>query len=413
MHQDLWTLNRSNIPLIYRLSGRDWSCERIEEAINDVVSRHKVLRTAFQWDADNCWQVVHDVARVNIDIYDMRYKKRADIQAVIDDCILHYFDYKKPPLIQAIWLRMSDKKFILAISLHHLIADVYTSVLFAQEMFAEYKGDLLKKDGLLPKEPSYQFIDHVLDQNKQLDALSSRHQGYWQAYLEGHQPMRLAGYKDYVSKESSSQCIYVFNALEHDVEHLSASLVMLAWIISYYLSTGQLQALFCMPVSERRRGVSDTALGFISGPMPVHFKLEPTESVRSHLKRIKSEQMASLRRYVPIGALGLPVTYGVLLNFLDERHYRSSFGSGIDSVLNAYCTPNVMGLDLFVFCVKSTNHLDLYVHYQPEHYARDVVENFANLFIGVLADLRAGALDVPLKEWVNQCLYKKPLLREL
>ena len=93
MHQDLWTLNLSNIPLIYRLSGRDWSCERMEEAINDVVSRHKVLRTAFQWDAVSCWQVVHDTCCVDVGIYDMRDKNKADIQAVIDNCILHYFDY--------------------------------------------------------------------------------------------------------------------------------------------------------------------------------------------------------------------------------------------------------------------------------------------------------------------------------
>ena len=274
-------------------------------------------------------------------------------------------------------------------------------------MFARYKGYSLKKGGVLSEEPSYQFIDYVFDQNKQLEGLVRDHQDYWQAYLKGHQPMRLPGDMDHSCKGSASQCVHGFNLLEHAVRQLNASEVMLAWCISYYLETGQLQALFCMPVSERRRGVSDATLGFISGPMPVHFKLDLAESVRSHLRRIKLDQVASLRRYVPIGALGLPVTYGVLLNFLGERRYRSSFGPGIDSALNTYYSPNAMGLDLFVFCVKSESHLDLFMHYQPERYARDVVERFANRFIGVLVALRAGNLGVPLREWVSQHPFSK------
>ncbi len=61
-----------------------------------------------------------------------------------------------------------------------------------------------------------------------------------------------------------------------------------------------------------------------------------------------------------------------------------------------------MGLDLFLFCFKAENHLDLFIHYNPDQYDKKTVERLSQTYYHVLKQLINSDTSLTLKDWSNQ-----------
>lgn len=127
-----------NIPSAFIVDG-ELDIEKLENAINVVISRHEILRTSFEIIGDIPMQKIHDDVKLEI----IRVEKITDIDWQIKTFI-QKFDLEIPPLIHAMVGRIDDGHMLFLFDMHHLITDGTSAQLFINEIEKIYNGETLE-----------------------------------------------------------------------------------------------------------------------------------------------------------------------------------------------------------------------------------------------------------------------------
>ena len=120
------------------------NCERFDAAVDELVARHEILRTAFIWDvSDAPRQVVLDVAGVRIPVEHRDLSDGSAADTVVQILARHRdepFDPAKPPLLRLALLSRAPQEHLLVWSNHHLILDGWSQLALVQELMRLYDG---------------------------------------------------------------------------------------------------------------------------------------------------------------------------------------------------------------------------------------------------------------------------------
>lgn len=191
----------------------DLNVEQLEQAMNQIIQRHETLRTAFPRVKGKASlellsaldpivrregmqgamhklmelapryfkQMVCPSVSLKLTQKDLREwssdERESEVRRIASREAQTRFDYEKPPLMRAILLRMSDHEHHLIITLHHLIADVWSVNIFIQELAVSYQR-INGKAAFLPELP-IQHSDYAAWERKKL-------QGDWLATLASY-----------------------------------------------------------------------------------------------------------------------------------------------------------------------------------------------------------------------------------
>jgi NRPS condensation-like uncharacterized protein len=179
-------------------------CARIGESLNaDVLSasvgelarRHEILRTTFSMDADNPTQYVGTGNPPHLEVADMHAgdegRGLAEAIELIDDAIHKPFDLAHGPLGRILLCQLQGYN-LLALVVHHLIADGWSLGLALRELSTIYEARL---DGQSPQLPplTIQYGDFAIWQRETLrDANWQSDLDYWRARLKDIGSLNLA-----------------------------------------------------------------------------------------------------------------------------------------------------------------------------------------------------------------------------
>jgi amino acid adenylation domain-containing protein len=180
----------------------DLNVEQLENAINQIIQRHETLRTAFPQVKGKTSlellseldpivrrhgmqgamhklmelapryfkQVICPSTSLSLTVRSLHEwspaERETEIRSIVSREAQTRFNYERPPLMRATLLRMSDHEHCLIITLHHLIADVWSVNIFIQELAIFYQR-LNGKTASLP-ELSIQHSDYAAWQRKKL-----------------------------------------------------------------------------------------------------------------------------------------------------------------------------------------------------------------------------------------------------
>ncbi|WP_411122645.1 amino acid adenylation domain-containing protein [Streptomyces sp. x-19] len=146
--QRLWFLDRLRpgradytIPVVTRLRG-GLDDRALLHALTEVVRRHEVLRSRYEHDGDLPVQIVEPVTAfvpVVTDLSDLpegEARARAHELATTDAATP--FDLSEAPLIRARLIRVTEHEHILALVLHHTVADGWSIPVLWDELAAGY-----------------------------------------------------------------------------------------------------------------------------------------------------------------------------------------------------------------------------------------------------------------------------------
>ncbi|MFC8228912.1 amino acid adenylation domain-containing protein [Streptomyces sp. NPDC057287] len=201
--QRLWFLNQAegsgdtyNIPLVLELDG-PLDAGALRGALADVVARHESLRTVFAVRDGVARQVVldADVAGSLVPLAVESAPSEEDPAAWAEEAVRLFaaapFDLTGDTPVRARLLRLGHTRHVLALVLHHVVADGWSLAPLSRDLGAAYRART--EGGGAPDWPPLpvQYADYALWQRGLLgeddapDGLAARQLAFWQEALRG------------------------------------------------------------------------------------------------------------------------------------------------------------------------------------------------------------------------------------
>jgi amino acid adenylation domain-containing protein len=168
----------------------------LELALNEIIRRHEILRTAFV-SQDGCpVQCVQDEAIVNLTVTDLNSlveieRERIALQQATAEA-RRPFDLSQPPLLRATLVRMNTTDCRLYLIVHHIVSDAYSVYyVLISELWQLYQS--IRTQAPSPLQPlPVQYVDYARWQRQWLQSESAeKHLTYWKKQLEGVIPLQL------------------------------------------------------------------------------------------------------------------------------------------------------------------------------------------------------------------------------
>ncbi|HET9713868.1 MAG TPA: condensation domain-containing protein, partial [Pyrinomonadaceae bacterium] len=197
--QRLWFLQQMNLqssaynmPVASRLLGR-LDVKALEEALNEIVQRHEVLRTTFQMVDAQPMQVISARGALALPLLDLTHlpqtAREAEAHHLALENLNQPFDLVNGPLLRARLLRMNVEDHVLLLTMHHIISDGWSISVLVNELVALYNSFSLGVPSTLANLP-IQYADYAQWQRSWLTGKVFDVQlDYWKKRLEGAPPI--------------------------------------------------------------------------------------------------------------------------------------------------------------------------------------------------------------------------------
>lgn len=177
IERELPGLPQFNLPFAYRLRG-PLNVPALERSLNEVVGRHRLLRTSFAWSDELPVALVTPPGEIgsNLVIEDLTARvpvgneraktlllRWAELEA--ERQAWKPIDTRRAPLLRARLLRVGSDDHVLLLVLHHIIVDGWSIGIFMEEVSTIYSAIAAGRQPHLP-EPELQFSDFARKQRE-------------------------------------------------------------------------------------------------------------------------------------------------------------------------------------------------------------------------------------------------------
>jgi len=287
-----------------------------EQAWQQAVDRHSVLRTSFFWeDLDKSLQVVRQSVKVKIAFEDWSELSDSQQQARLVEFLeadrRRGFELSRAPLLRLALVRLDDQRYRFIWSNHHLLLDGWSVPPLLREVFILYEALCRNVPAQLP--PARPYRDYILWLQSQPLEEAER---YWREKLRGlTSPTTLAlgrgAIAGSVERGEGAEGEYreewlPFNAAE--TAELSAmarrsqvtlnTIIQGAWTILLSRYTGEADVVYGTTVAGRPaelRGV-EQMVGLFINTLPVRVRINERERVSELLRGLQAEAV-EMRQY--------------------------------------------------------------------------------------------------------------------
>ncbi|MFD3624607.1 condensation domain-containing protein, partial [Streptomyces sp. NPDC058698] len=278
--------------------------ERFRRACDALLRRHPMLRAAFlQRRSGEPVQAVAEHVRMPWRVHDLTGLSEPERDArrteLLDADRHHRFDPAVPPLMRCTVLALAEDRHQLVLSMHHLLADGWSTSLLLRDLLALFDGN--GDAGDLPAPGRYRdYLSWLAAQDR--DAARSA----WSAALAGlpgptlispgHDTARVRVLPRTLTVElSETDTAALLDAARgHGVT--PNTLVRAVWALCLHDLTGQRDVVFGAVVSGREADLPDVAetVGMFVNTVPVRVRLDAGEPVTDLLRRMQGEQAVLL-----------------------------------------------------------------------------------------------------------------------
>ena len=183
-----------NMSVAMRLIGA-LSVSALRAALDQLVSRHETLRTAFVLQEGEPFQHIALQAAVQMPLCDLSGRAPRQARSEALDLAREFaqqpFELAVAPLLRALLVRIEAQEHLLVLVMHHIVSDGWSmSVLFG-DLSSLYRAQVEGSQLLLPDLP-VQYADYALWQRERLKQNRlERELGYWRKRLEGLRNLEL------------------------------------------------------------------------------------------------------------------------------------------------------------------------------------------------------------------------------
>jgi amino acid adenylation domain-containing protein len=305
--QRLWFIDRwqpgaatYNMSVATRLVG-SLSAPALESALNQLVSRHESLRTAFALQDGEPFQHILPNAAVQMPLRDLSGREPARAQSealgLAQEFAQRPFDLSAAPLLRALLIRIDPQEHLLVLVLHHIVSDGWSMGVLYGELSTLYQAQLEDRQAQLPPLP-IQYADYALWQREQLQGqLLERELGYWRKRLDGLSTLELPTDRPRPPRPSyrgASQPVYIEARLSEALKRLAraqqctpfmALLTAFATLLQRY--SGLADIAVGSPIAGRNRSQLEGLIGFFVNTLVLRTDASGDPSFLELLARVR------------------------------------------------------------------------------------------------------------------------------
>lgn len=302
----IWLLHRLapespvyTVPVGYRLRG-PLVAGALHSALRALVARHDALRmTITERDGEPVQSPSPEPAFgwETADLAEMADEERdAEAQRRIRDFFARAFDLERGPLLRALLLRLRADEHRLAIALHHIVSDGWSTGILRRELGALYAAVLAGQDATLPPLATG-YRDYVAWQRSTLDGLTlAADEAWWRAELEGAPhvfeipPDRpRAAVQDYAGFKAplalSPELTAAVRALARSEGTTTFAVATAAWAAVLHRHALQDELILGTADANRRQAETEGLIGFFANTLPLRFRLGDVPTARELIAR--------------------------------------------------------------------------------------------------------------------------------
>lgn len=284
----------------------DLDLAALRDSFQELMDRHAALRTTFVAARSGIAQRIHDHMEVCFRYEDASMWNETTLRGRLTEEADRPFDLGRGPLLRLNVFLRPDRKHVLLLVIHHIVADFWSLAVMTHELGALYAARKRRMTAILPP-LNRQYVDYVLWQQSALEGLEGEQNwGYWQKQLTSLPPaLDLPADRPRPPVQTYHGASYNFEfdatltaALKTFIRacdgtlHLVLLTAFKALLCRY---TGQEDILVGSPFSGREQAESAGTVGFFVNTLPLRTKLNGNPSFKEALARVRETALAAFR----------------------------------------------------------------------------------------------------------------------
>jgi hypothetical protein len=280
----------------------------LEQTLNEIVRRHKSLRTTFRVVEGQPTQVIAPALTLKLPVVDLRgfpeTEREARLHRLATEETHHPCDLGRGPLLWMKLLRLTEEEHVLLLTIHHIISDGWSFRVLFQELATIYNAFSKGSPSPLPELP-IQYVDFAVweqqwMQGKVLESLLS----YWKQQLGGNlsqlelptdrpppaaMTCRGAG-QSWRLEKPLIEALKVLNLAESLTPFMTMMAVFQTLLHCY---TGQKDILIGFSIANRDWAETEGLIGHFVNTLVLRSDLSRNPSFRELLRRVRSTTLGA------------------------------------------------------------------------------------------------------------------------
>ena len=294
----------------FRLEGA-LQVEYFQQAWQQVVNRHPILRTDFDWQhTDEPVQIVYQSVDVPWIVHDWQHFSTAEqasqLKQFLEQDRVQGFELDQAPLLRLALFQLSPQTYQCVWTIHHLLIDGWCAGAVLREVFTLYEALIHNYSLSLPTAQPYRvYIQWLLQQDLQAA------QRYWQGVLAGFKTpttLGLGKQRDQAGGSHAHNAIQRRNLSAASSAHLQTmtrqqhltvnTVIQGAWALLLSTYANSVDVVFGTTVSGRPAALVgvESIIGPFINTLPLRVVVDPNQTVGPWLQSIQSS-LLEMREY--------------------------------------------------------------------------------------------------------------------
>ncbi len=291
-----------NISYVLHLKGK-LRTQALEDALNDVLSRHSSLRTTFDTQEGGPLQVIDPSVRISLSVEAIDGPSPQGPEGLAEHPAVKReacapFDLRRGPVLRAKLFRLQDHDHVLVLTMHHIVSDGWSvDVLFA-ELPRAYTARLQNREPCLEPLP-IQYLDYALWQRRWFTGdIRQKQLAFWRERLKP--PLTavdlLTDYprpavQTYRGRRVSSVLNASLTRQLHELSRRESKTLFMtllgAFQVLLHRYSGQEDIVVGSPIANRNRKELEPLIGFFVNTLVLRSDLSGNPTFRELLVRVE------------------------------------------------------------------------------------------------------------------------------
>ncbi len=415
-----------NITGALRLTGA-LDITALEQALQQIVQRHEILRTTFRQvqGEPSQWVEPHEEL-----ILEQQVLAKADLDRQLQSCrelaarlTGFVFDLEAGPLMKLQLLTLSEGEYVLLSVVHHIISDGWSMGVFVDELMKLYVANQQGQSAVNLPELEIQYGDYALWQREWFTGdIRAQQMNYWQNQLAGMPPL-ISLPTDYprppVQRFQGATTMLQLSAQTTEAlktlasrENATLNMVLLTvYFVLLHRYSQEQDLVIGTPVANRNQHELEPLIGFFVNTLVLRTRIEPHLSFRALLQQVKAMTLAAFEhqdcpfeQIVDQLKLERSLSYSPLIQTLFT--YQNAPGQVFElpgvSISHLQLQRDNAQFDLALMASENANDISLEFGYNTDLFKPETIEALAHHFINCCQavslnpELKPGA--IPLME---------------